>query len=176
MPKLTPCPRPDCCHLPHVPASSQVKTADNPAPIVLPTVDEVADVLRSGDGLRFYSDSARDILDLIATRLPVWQPVEPGTVIKAGTRVRRPYLTDSGAVEHILPTDTPANDGWCIDPRTVPAEPVDPRAELLAEELHKLVADFQANGNSRELGDPTAGAWFEAAQQILDALNNKADR
>lgn len=31
--------------LPHVPASSQVKTADNPAPIVLPTVDEVADVL-----------------------------------------------------------------------------------------------------------------------------------
>ena len=124
------------CHLPHVPASSQVKTADNPAPIVLPTVDEVADVLRSGDGLRFYSDSARDILDLIAARLPVWQPVEPGTVIKAGTRVRRPYLTDSGAVEHILPTDTPANDGWCIDPRTVPVEPVDPRAELLAEELH----------------------------------------
>ena len=57
------------CHLPHVPASSQVKTADNPAPIVLPTVDEVADVLRSGDGLRFYSDSARDILDLIAARL-----------------------------------------------------------------------------------------------------------
>ena len=41
---------------------------------------------------------------------------------------------------------------------------------------HKLVADFQANGNSRELGDPTAGAWLEAAQQVLDALNNKADR
>ena len=73
---------------------------------------------------------------LNADGLPVWQPIEPGTVIKAGTRVRRPYLTDSGAVEHILPTDTPANDGWCIDPRTVPAEPVDPRAELLAEELH----------------------------------------
>ena len=81
---------------------------------------------------------------LNADGLPVWQPVEPGT------------------------TDTPANDGWCIDPRTVPVEP---RAELLAEELHKLVADFQANGNSRGLGDPTAGAWFEAAQQVLDALN-----
>ena len=37
--------------------------------------------------------------------------------------------------------------------------------------LHKLVADFQANGGSRELGDPTAGVWFEAAQQVLDALN-----
>ena len=48
MPKLTPCPRPDC-------------TA-----IVLPTVDEVADVLRSGDGLRFYSDTARAVLGLIA--------------------------------------------------------------------------------------------------------------
>ena len=112
MPKLTPCPREDCtadvrhwhnhagatfactntkrkwcrkqhidvahpCHLPHVPASSQVKTADNPAPIVLPTVDEVA--------------------------------------------------------------------------------------------------DFQANGNSRELGDPTAGAWLEAAQQVLDAIAGWTD-
>ena len=148
-------------------------TQPQPAAVVLPTVDEVVDIIKEGG---FYSDTARAVLGLIAARLPVWQPVEPGTVIKAGTRVRRPYLTDSGAVEHILPTDTPANDGWCIDPRTVPAEPVDPRAELLAEELHKLVADFQANGNSRELGDPTAGAWFEAAQQILDALNNQADR
>ena len=104
-----------------------------PAAVVLPTVDEVVDIIKEGG---FYSDTARDILDLIAARLPVWQPIEPGTVIKAGTRVRRPYLTDSGAVEHILPTDTPANDEWFIDPRTVPAEPVDPRAELLAEELH----------------------------------------
>ena len=104
-----------------------------PAAVVLPTVGEVVDIIKEGG---FYSDTARDILDLIAARMPVWQPIAPGTVIKAGTRVRRPYLTDSGAVEHILPTDTPANDGWCIDPRTVPAEPVDPRAELLAEELH----------------------------------------
>ena len=106
-----------------------------PAAVVLPTVDEVVDIILIKEG-GFYSDTARDILDLIAARMPVWQPIAPGTVIKAGTRVRRPYLTDSGAVEHILPTDTPANDGWLIDPRTVPAEPVDPRAELLAEELH----------------------------------------
>ena len=101
-----------------------------PAAVVLPTVDEVVDIIKEGG---FYSDTARAVLDLIAARMPVWQPIAPGTVIKAGTRVRCPYLTDSGAVEHILPTDTPANDGWCIDPRTVP---VDPRAELLAEELH----------------------------------------
>ena len=46
---------------------------------------------------------------------------------------------------------------------------------LLAEKLHKLVADFQANGNSRELGDPTAGAWLEAAQQVLDAIAGWTD-
>ena len=86
-----------------------------PAAVVLPTVGEVVDIIKEGG---FYSDTARAVLGLIAARLPVWQPVEPGTVIKAGTRVRRP-------VEHILPTDTPANDGWCIDPRTVPAGPVD---------------------------------------------------
>ena len=104
-----------------------------PAAVVLPTVGEVVDIIKDGG---FYSDTARAVLGLIAARLPVWQPIAPGTVIKAGTRVRRPYLTDSGAVEHILPTDTPANDGWCIDPRTVPVEPVDPRVELVAEELH----------------------------------------
>ena len=113
-------------------------SAPTAAPVVLPTVGEVREAIIAGTKLGGWMPhtAAQVVLDLIASRVPVWQPVEPGTVIKAGTRVRRPYLTDSGAVEHILPTDTPANDGWCIDPRTVPAEPVDPRAELLAEELH----------------------------------------
>ena len=137
-----------------------------PAAVVLPMVDEVADVLRSGDGLPFYSDSARDILDLIAARLPVWQPVEPGTVIKAGTRVRRPYLTDSGAVEHILPTDTPANDGWCIDPRTVPAEPEDPRVELLAEELEAASGCCFDSWPCSE-----ADRWYRDARLILARLD-----
>ena len=109
-----------------------------PTAVVLPTVGEVREAIIAGTKLGGWMPhtAAQAVLDLIASRVPVWQPVEPGTVIKAGTRVRRPYLTDSGAVEHILPTDTPANDGWLIDPRTVPVEPVDPRAELLAEELH----------------------------------------
>ena len=97
----------------------------------------VGDGLVSAESAAAYEHMLGPLAPVLdADGLPVWQPVEPGTVIKAGTRVRRPYLTDSGAVEHILPTGTPANDGWCIDPRTVPAEPVDPRAELLAEELH----------------------------------------
>ena len=158
---------PDSPHLP------------KPAAVVLPTVDEVVDIINGGG---FYSDTARIILGLIAARLPVWQPVEPGTVIKAGT-VTRIEWDDRGAREEVTRSDYTFCQTdltrFYLDPRTVPAEPVepvDPRAELLAEKLHKLVADFQANGNSRELGDPTAGAWFEAAQQILDALNNQADR
>lgn len=100
---------------PHLPASAA-------APVVLPTVGEVREAIIAGTKLGGWMPhtAAQAVLDLIASRVPVWQPVEPGTVIKAGTRVRRPYLTDSGAVEHILPTDTPANDGWCIDLRTVP--------------------------------------------------------
>ena len=97
------------------------------------------------------STSSRAILDLIAARLPVWQSVEPGTVIKAGTRVRRPYLTDSGAVEHILPTDTPANDGWCIDPRTVPAEPVDPRVAVVGEWLDSIGSEEHTADDARDL-------------------------
>ena len=188
MPKLTPCPRPDCCYLPHVPASSPVKTADNP--IVLPTVGEVREAIIAGTKLGGWMPhtAAQAVLDLIASRVPVWQPVEPGT-IRPGMRVR--YVA-TGGIEGIFTVEDVADGrfyfksgyawsgmsdhAWFVDPRTVPAEPVDPRAELLAEELHKLVADFQANGNSRELGDPTAGAWFEAAQRVLDALDNQAGR
>ena len=34
-----------------------------------------------------------------------------------------------------------------------------------------LVPDMQANGNSRELGDPRADTWHEAARLVLDALD-----
>lgn len=33
-----------------------------------------------------------------------------------------------------------------------------------------LVSDWEANGNSRELGDPTATVWFECANQLRDRL------
>ena len=82
-----------------------------------------------------------------------------------------PALLDAAAERDALAADA---DKWQRAALTLQGEQehaVDPRAELLAEELHKLVADFQANGDSRGLGDPTAGAWFEAAQQVLDALN-----
>ena len=69
------------------------------SPLHLPDVDAVAQAMYESyygpqwdnqDG-RFkdaYRRNARAALDLIAAHQPVWQRVEPGTVIKAGMRVR----------------------------------------------------------------------------------------
>ena len=65
---MTACPRPDC------------------APIVLPTVDEVVDIIKEGG---FYSDTARVVLGLIAARLPVWRQAAEHVAesLTKGTRV-----------------------------------------------------------------------------------------
>ena len=39
--------------------------------------------------------------------------------------------------------------------------------------LRRLVSDWQANGNRRDLGDPTAETWHEAARQLLAVLDGK---
>lgn len=50
------------------------------------------------------------------------------------------------------------------------AERVRLDAELL-DSLLALVSDWQANGNSRELGDPRADVWQACARQLLETLN-----
>ena len=181
MPKLTTCPREDCTFAgPHhdhyrstgkardrseVPDCSHSESFSHsrcyaprtpqPAAVVLPTVDEVADVPRSGDGLRFYSDSARDILDLIAARLPVWQPVEPGTVIKAGTRVREDW--DDQITEWTLGDDEDPyasrsrSSRYWLDPRTVPVEPVDPRVAVVGEWLDSIGGEEHTADDVRDM-------------------------
>lgn len=37
--------------------------------------------------------------------------------------------------------------------------------------LRNLVSDWQANGNSRPLGDPTADTWHECARQLLSVIS-----
>ena len=50
---------------------------------------------------------------------------------------------------------------------------VDVKANIdgLLGRLLALVSDWQANGNSRELADPTADVWQACARQLLDTLN-----
>ena len=67
-----------------------------------------------------YRRSARAVLDLIAAHQPVWKQVEPGTLIKEGTRYR--YEAPNGSsYERIATSDFLSGDGTFIDPRTIPA-------------------------------------------------------
>lgn len=115
-----------------------------PQPIVLPSLDEVREVLLCVptsvmSGSDFYTDASQSVLDLIASRVPVWVPIEPGTVVKAGTRVREEYGRKVLRAEEWVPDrDFAAAAGHLfIDPRTVPAEPEpDPAVERVAKAIH----------------------------------------
>ena len=114
-------------------------------PLTLPDVDAVARAIYESDygtnrdgsseGVKdSYRAAARAVLDLIAAHQPVWQRVEPGTLIKEGTRYRRETSNDS-SYERIASSDFLSGDSnISIDPRTIPA-PEDPRVEVLAEEM-----------------------------------------
>ncbi|MGI6878813.1 hypothetical protein [Microbacterium sp. gxy059] len=41
----------------------------------------------------------------------------------------------------------------------------------LVRDIRALAEDFQANGNSRPLGDSSAAVWHKAASQILKRLD-----
>ena len=76
--------------------------------------------------------AADAVLALLAETITPWKRVEPGTVIKAGTRYRIEWF-DQGAISAMERTNTyditidptdPAR--WYIDPRTAPADPAEP--------------------------------------------------
>ena len=103
------------------------------APLHLPDVDTVARAIYEGDGCPTswatqsegvkdsYRAGVRDVLDVIAAHQPVWQRVEPGTLIKEGTRYRRETLNGS-TWERIAAGNFLTGGGvYSIDPRTVPA-------------------------------------------------------
>ena len=111
-----------------------------PQPIVLPSLDEVREVLRQSEG-RFLADAAQAVLDLIASSVPVWVPVEPGAVVKAGTLVRYEDTAGMAATEYSwsggCSTKHPREGSrFFVDPRTVPVEPVDNQVERVAKAIH----------------------------------------
>ena len=116
-----PCPHDDC----YAPRETN--------PLHQPDVDTVARVIYESDGCPTswatqlegakdeYRRNARDVLDLIAAHQPVWYRVEPGTLIKAGTRYRR-ACADGSFYERFASSDFLTGDGvYSIDPRTIPA-------------------------------------------------------
>ena len=118
------------------------------APLLVPDVDTVARVIyesddyptnswatQSEDVKDSYLANARDVLALIAAHQPVWKRVEPGTLIKEGTRYRR-VCADDSTYERTASSDFLTDNGSIsIDSRTIPAEPEDPRLAVVLEFL-----------------------------------------
>ena len=139
----------------------RTQPAPQPPAVVLPTVNEaVAAIVQSmHDGGWTYGTAAQAVLDLIAARLPVWQPVELGTVIKAGTRWR--CESGEGATlrveEETAATPYTCRQSACryyIDPRTSPAEPsgVERACRLLSFAHGVTVTPEQIRATLDELG------------------------
>ena len=146
-----------------------------PAAVVLPTVEEVARTIMLDDGYPHremdpaYLTNAQAVLDLIASRVRHWVPVEPGTVIKAGTRLREDW--DDQIAEWTLGEDQDPyqNCGrrcrYYIDPATVPAEPEDPRIKR----AHAIIPALQRV--------TTRWPLLPAALEAIDAIDAlEADR
>ena len=80
-----------------------------PAAVVLPTVDEAARVIPeawanpSSVG-SVHLIAAQAVLDLVAARLPAWQPVEPGDV-RVGDRVRVEWKPEDATVTDVVDSD-----------------------------------------------------------------------
>ena len=96
-------------------------------PIVLPSVEDASRRIREAWAEKIGNSTdiaAQAVLDLIASRVPVWVPVEPGTVVKAGTLVREEYVRKVLRAEEWVPDrDFAAAAGHLfIDPRTAPVD------------------------------------------------------
>ena len=117
--------------------------------IVLPTVEEASEVVSiAAHQGGSYTDYAKAVLDLIASRVRHWVRVEPRSLIKKGTHVRHArHVHATGtyySVEFITMFDIHTGHGqedrWYI-PATVPAEPEDPAVAVVMEWYRSTTAD-----------------------------------
>lgn len=141
------------------------------APVVLPTVKEVREAIIAGTKLGGWMPhtAAQAVLDLIASRVRHWVPVEPGTLIKAGTHYRI-ECGDGRANEYVASCDRKTDESVpvYIDPATVPAEPEDPRIKR----AHAIIPALQRVKNV-----PLGGDLLPAALEAIDAIDAlEADR
>ena len=115
--------------------------------IVLPTVEEASEVVSiAAHQGGSYTDYAKAVLDLIASRVRHWDRVEPGSLIKKGTHVlhvhaTRTYYSEEYIAMSDIHTGHGQEDRWYIDPATVPAEPEDPAVAVVMEWYRSTTAD-----------------------------------
>lgn len=141
-------------------------------PIVLPNIEQMVSQLMGstvlhGISMQQWESLGQAALDLIASRVPVWVPIEPGTVVKAGTMYRVAYDAEiTKAVERVAVSDFCASDGFCIDPRTVPVDdPLSPAVAAFKEAWH--AADAEGRVGQRVHAGLTAAIPHIAALKDL---------
>lgn len=146
-----------------------------PRPVRLPTVEDVVDALnRSG----FYSDMAREVLDLVASLNPTWVPVPADATIPAGTRVR---VEEPGTVratefewrpkDQVFAEDrATGNFAYFVPSGTVLAISLDPRIEAAAKAIY--TADQQDGDEQCWDTDTDAirDTYVKLAKAAADAL------
>ncbi len=142
----------------------------------------------TADGIAWITDSVADVPQMLAEieRLAAWkasaltvmdglQELGQALRVPLGERVTGPSAL--AEVQRLKAQNTRyaqqiANASTSMQ-ELLDVALVDVKANIdgLLGRLLALVSDWQANGNSRELGDPTADVWQAWARQLLDTLN-----
>ena len=121
--------------------------AAEPAPVALPDREAIVEAIWGKPGVP-RGEAADAVLALLAETVTPWKPVEPGTIIKAGTRYRRIC-----AAERVAAKDFAAGEGYSVDSRTV----LDPDAALV-EAIGSVLTHYEG------------GKWGPESVAILAAI------
>ena len=173
----------EACHEPR-------PQADLTEPVDLPTAKELASLIwnvsRCDEGTISATGAdhvAEAALALIRERLtPVeWQPIDFAD-IKVGMRVRketpevdtRLTVTSIGSIRCVYAKGSWAYDSpdadWSVDPRTIPAESVDPRVERAAKALYEAGRDSTRPG-WQDVTDKTRDKHLKRARAAVAAID-----
>ena len=200
MTDLTICPREDCTattrhwhtHTGFLAATGLVAgrpQADLTEPVDLPTAEELASLIwsvsRRDEGTISATGAdhvAEAALDLIRERLaPVeWQPIAfaditPGMRVRMESRGVESTLTVAGTGSRWLYNGSGGSiwyhEGtWSVDPRTIPAEPEDPRVERAAKALYEADRDSTRPG-WQDVTDKTRAKYRRRARVAVAAID-----
>ena len=140
-------------------------------PIVLPSVEDASRRIREAWAEKIGNSTdiaAQAVLDLIASRVPMWVPVGPGAVVKKGTLYRVEYPWETVG-EYTARHDFRVSVTGCrtlIDPRTVPVDdPLSPAVAAFKEAWH--AADAEGRVGQRVHAGLTAAIPHIAALKDL---------
>lgn len=152
------------------------------SPLHLPDVDTTARAIyesdnyypttswatQSEDVKDEYRRNARDVLDLIANRQPVWKRVEPGTRIEEGQRYRIEYANGDAYELTAFGTRSVQDDGTTVYVLSTPPTP-----ETRDSIVREFAAELDRIYTERTAGDSTWIGMLSTFVSRLDALGGE---